>query len=431
MSRHLERGFALVELKRFDDAACEFAKASVATTGEHDLIGHAALCLLAVEAGLLAEAARHLTQAQRMMADHPVVHLAAASLAMRRQRYGQARAFVRSALRHEPNDADLLSLASLVESVAGNSTEAIALAERALAIEPAHVEALSTALFSAWRLEDRNAFALYLGRLRQAAPLAALPETILASDALFDDRLDLAREHTAKALRLEPENWASHELRIRCEALGHPLYRFCQGYAGPWRAPVWLRILACFTPMLLLIGIGSALNIQTPRWLNALCLPFVPFALALSVLLGWPSWWILVRAFRDRVARKILGVVKAYHVIPAVLAATLALSQAVMVASGGTVGVGGLALLSLLLFCFWQLGTHRGDLRLFTPDRQAWIVAGAFSAGLLAQVSKNTLASAWPGILLWGLNLAALGVTFLLMPKSPPVSSLSKRSAVA
>lgn len=430
MNRHLERGFALAELKRFTDAAAEFTKAAGgANNGAEDPLAHAALALLAVQQDRLNEAQRHLRQAQHLQADHPVVHLAAASLAMRRQRFAQARACVRAALRHEPNDADLLSLAALVEVIAGAQEEALALSERALAIDPAHVASLECALLASHQRDDHAAFPLYLARLRQAAPLSPLPETLAARDALFDDHLDLARRHVTTALRLDPHDLGAHELRFRCEALSHPVFRFCEGRIGSWRAPAWLRLLACFVPLACLIGVGAALDLQTPRWLNALSLPFVPLALAISVLLGWPSWSLLVRAPRDKLARQLIRLAGIYFLVPAVLAGTLAATQLALVTTNATVG--GVAFLSVLLLCVWVLGTNRPDLRSLTPDRQLWLLGGAFSAGLLAQIIANHSSAEWPGKLLWTLNLAALGAMLLLTPKTPAASSLSKRTAVA
>lgn len=432
MNRHLERGFLLVELKRFADAAAEFAKACVgAGSGGSDPIAHAALALLAVHQDRLSEARRHLRQARRLHADHPVVHLAAAALALRSNRFAEARTCMRAALRHEPNDAELLGLAALAETAAGADAEAIAFAEHALAIDPTHVTSLECCVIASHRRQDETAFPVYLARLRQAAPQSTIPSELLAGDALFDDHLELAQKYTNEGLRLDPQALGSHQLRLRCTALAHPIFQLCQGRISSWRAPVWLRILICFVPMLCLVVVGIVFDLQTPRWLNVLCMPFVPVALAFSVLLGWPSWLLIAHALRDKFARKILRFARVFILIPAILTGALAASQAVLVATGGTVAVGGIGFLSILLLCVWTLGTNRTDLRVLTPDRQAWLVGGAFFGGLLAQIAANTGSAAWPGKALWALNLAALGTMFLLTLKTPPTQSLSKRTAVA
>ena len=90
MSRHLERGFLLLDLRRFADAAGEFSRAA-ALAGEDGAVGRAALAFTALRQDRVAEAARHVRSALATAPDHPAVLIAAAALEIRTHRPDRAR----------------------------------------------------------------------------------------------------------------------------------------------------------------------------------------------------------------------------------------------------------------------------------------------------------------------------------------------------
>lgn len=409
MSRHLERGRRLLELRRSREAASEFAREAGGDVADDRCEASAMLALIAVESGSTAQAAEHLADARRVDPLHPLVRWAAAVLAVRAGDIPLMRRELLALRATAPGDADIIGLAATLEHEAGDFEAALFLANEGLGLNPADEDCLQVAAAACANLGRLGEERSYAERLVRLNPLISDAHVHLARHALSRDDLAGASAHSFEALRVSPNDANAHAVLFRAAAARHWFGRLTSGRIGGWQAPFWLRLAGCFAPTFLIEIVFHVFDAgRVPPVLWRATSPGVLLGLWLSCFLGWQLWLCAARAIFDRSSRLALKAQAQELLAMGLPASVMAVLLAVHVVAGTSV--------TGVVFC---AACVAGALVLALAFRPAfmrpwfWAVCGAvFAVAAVGQVLANQGVE-WAPAALFGLALTLVATLAL------------------
>lgn len=283
MSAHFDRGMALIEHSRLDQAVEEFKQALV--EDPNDGMTHAMLALCFHDLNKLNEAEFHAAQAIHLDPEEGLPHHAYAAVLLKRNRIHEAMRACDEALRIDPENAAFWAMRATLFANLERWQDCLVACDFGLEADPAHVDCINKRAVALRMLgrgdEEKGAIETALAH----DPENALTHTNAGYSALMRGERKKAMEHFAEALRIEPTDDDARE--GLCEALksANPLY------AWFLRWSFWLAKRGRRTNVLVAIAIVVFVQVVYRTTANIPELRAVGFAVALLygayVMFGW------------------------------------------------------------------------------------------------------------------------------------------------
>jgi Tfp pilus assembly protein PilF len=418
MNRHLERGLRLVELKRYTEAAQEFMQSTTVAGNEARGLAFGAGSL--AMAGDLKGADELIRQARQLDADDDAVIIMDSSVKLLQDRPREARACMHRLLAKHPLDADLLSLAAILEVACHDLTAGRAYADHGLSLDPCHESCLEAVIYT---LSPQSPeLPEFTRRLLACSPENATGHLSLATIAHAEDRLDDADRHLAESLRRDPGMNAAHALRGRLAATRHPIYRvLTEGRIGRRRIALGWRIAGLFLPMIIWLccyavffadeKTAHAETSALLRWVSVASMPQTLAVFWVVCILFWHVWHVFAYIIWRHPLRLFLRHEIPDLILPCLLGLVAILAIGFYIATNDATFFG-VACLAPLIHGSLTLALTRAAPSARTS---AFVAAGMMMSGVIAALIGQLMA--FPSsTILWTLVLINMALWCLLTP---------------
>ena len=209
MSAHLARARLLLQQKRFPLAEQELGRALQEDPDSPEALALLALCRS--HTGTFAESYAILKQAIARAPDWAYVFYAESVILIKFSNFPGAIHAIQQALRLDPADPDYHAILSDLLSIQEKWADALAAAERGLALNASHVDCLTARTRALTGLQKWEEARHTIAQALTTAPADASTHASQGWLALRQNRPTRAREHFLEALRLDPESAYAQE----------------------------------------------------------------------------------------------------------------------------------------------------------------------------------------------------------------------------